>query len=62
MLVGLIRNIKSGYILPQLYVVYDCKFQTVVRGYEWTDLITTHIWESTVTKIQENITEQIQVS
>ena len=55
--VGRIRNLTTGYISTQFYVVYDCKFQTVMGGYGSNDSIATHIWESMVTDI---IIEQAQ--
>ena len=54
--VGLIINLTTGYISPQFHVVYGCKFQTVVGGYEHNDTIATHIWESLVDKEIENMT------
>ena len=32
--VGLIGNLRTGYISPQFHVVYDNLFQTVTSGYE----------------------------
>ena len=58
--VGLIHNITSGYISPQFHVVYDCKFQTVMGGYEANGSIVTHIWESMVAINTENIINKIQ--
>ena len=55
--VGLIRNLTTGYISPQFHVVYDCKFQIVMGGYNYNESIATHTWGSMVT---ENTIEQAQ--
>ena len=54
---GLIRNLRTGYISPQFHVVYDNLFQTVMGGYENNDTISDHIWSSLV-QGSDNVTEQ----
>ena len=44
--VGLIRNLRTGYVSPQFHVLYDNKFQTVMGGYEHNEAISAHIWDS----------------
>ena len=44
--VGLIRNLRTGYISPQFHVVYDKKIQTVIGGDENNDVIVDHIWSN----------------
>ena len=49
-LVGIIRNLNSGYISPQFHIIYNNIFQTAMGGYENDDAIATHIWESLITE------------
>ena len=44
--VGLIRNLRTGYVSPQYHVLYDHKYQTVVGGYKNNEAISAHIWDS----------------
>ena len=46
--VGLIRNLRPGYISPQFHVLHDNKFQTAMEGYEYNEAISAHIWDSLV--------------
>ena len=56
--VGLIRNLRTGYISPQFHVVYDNLFQTVMGGYEDNDAISDQIWSSLVQGSKVNVAEQ----
>ena len=40
--VGLIRNLRTGFISPQFHVVHDENFETVSRG--TTDTIDLNLW------------------
>ena len=44
--VGLIRNLRTGYVSPQFHVLYSNKFQKVMGGYEHNEAISAHIWDS----------------
>ena len=46
--VGLIRNLRAGYVSPQFHIVYDNLFQTVMGGHEENDAISDQIWSSLV--------------
>ena len=53
--VGLIRNLNTGFISPQVHVIYDTRFQTVSGGYEENDAVANHIWNSLAYKESENV-------
>ena len=57
----LIRNLRTEYILPQFHVVYDNLFQTVMGGYEDNSAISDQIWSSLVVDNTSNIAEQAEV-
>ena len=59
--VGLIRNLRTGYISPQFHVVYDNLFQTVMGGYEDNDAISDQIWSSLVVDNISNVAQQAEV-
>ena len=58
-LVGLIRNLGTGYISPQFRVVYDNKFETVIGGYDENNSLLSHIWDSLVHNNSENVLQQV---
>ena len=58
--VGLIRNLNTGFVSPQFYVVYDSESQTVMSGYGQNDAVTTHIWDSIVVNSTINLIYQAQ--
>ena len=43
--VDLIRNLRTGFLLPQFYVVYDKKNHTVMGGYDDNKAVRNHIWD-----------------
>ena len=55
---GLIRNLRTGYIPPRFHVVYDTLFQTVVGGYKGNNAISDQIWSSLVQTNTANVVEQ----
>ena len=57
-LVGLIRNLRTGYIYPQFHAVYDNLFQTVMGGYENNDAVSDHILSTLVHTGVEDVTNQ----
>ena len=59
--VGIIRNLRTGYISPQFHVVYDDLFQTVMGGYEENDTSSDQIWSSLVQGNSEDVTKQAAV-
>ena len=44
--VGLLRNLRTGYVSPQYHVLYDNYFETVMGGLENNYTITDYIWEN----------------
>ena len=54
--VGMIRNLRTGYVSPQYHVIYDNKFETVMGGLEDNEAVTNYIWENLGS---HNNTEQI---
>ena len=46
--VGLMRNLKSGFISPRFRVIYDHKFETVMGGYEYNEAVADHIWSNLI--------------
>ena len=53
--VCIIRNFNTGYISPQLYVIYASKFQTVSGVYEDNEAVASHIRDSLAQDQRENI-------
>ena len=51
----MIRNLNTGFISPQFYVIYDPQFQTVTGGYENNDAVANHIWDSLGQDDSENV-------
>ena len=51
--IGLTRNLRTGYVSPQYHVLYDNKYETVMRGLEDNDAITDYIWENLVDQAVE---------
>ena len=47
-LVGLIRNLRTGFISSQYHIIYDNSFHTVMGGDEDNDAIVDHIWSNLV--------------
>ena len=42
---GLIQNIRTGFIFPNFHVVYDNSFQTLMGGFEDNEAVANLIWE-----------------
>ena len=56
--VGLICNLRTGYISPQFHVVYDNSFQTIMGEYKDNKVVVNQIWDSLAHAIAENVLEQ----
>ena len=57
---GLIRNLNTGFILPQFHLVIDSKFQTVTEEYKDNNNVVSHIWDTLVHEKTDNILSQSQ--
>ena len=44
--VGLIRDLRTGYVSPHYYVIYNNKFETVMGGLENNNAVGNYIWEN----------------
>ena len=53
--IGLIKNLKTGFISPQFHVIYDHKFETVMGGYEENEAVANHVWSDLTA--DENVVE-----
>ena len=60
--IGLIRNLKTGFISPQFHVIYDHKFETVMGGYDENDAVVDHIWNNLLIdeSAVENVVEYVE--
>ena len=44
--VGIIRNLRTGYISPQFHVIYVNRFHTMMGGKEYNEAVINYIWEN----------------
>ena len=55
----MIRNLETGFILPQFYVLYDNRFQMANDGYEDNESISEQIWNVLVQGEEVNAVERV---